>query len=140
MNIKKTIILTLILLPIIEIFLFIEIGSIIGSFTTILIIFLTAVYGVYLLKHNTWKYIAEIQNKVMRGVKPDKEVLSGIINFICGLLLFIPGFLTDILAFILLLEPFRSFLIKKLLDAKSFNNRSTTGKKTIIDVDYNKDD
>ena len=140
MNIKKTIILTLILLPIIEIFLFIEIGSIIGSFTTILIIFLTAIYGVYLLKHNTWKYIAEIQNKVMRGMKPDKEVLSGIINFICGILLFIPGFLTDISAFILLLDPFRSFIIKKFLTTKPFNNGSTRGKKTVIDVDHSEED
>jgi len=140
MNIKKTIILTLLLLPIIEIFLFIEIGSIIGSFTTILIIFLTAIYGVYLLKHDTWKYVAEIQNKVIRGMKPDEEVLSGIINFICGLLLFIPGFLTDTIALILLLGPFRSFIIKKFIVTKPFKNRSTRGGKTIIDVDHNKDD
>ena len=140
MNIKKTIILALILLPITEIFLFIEIGSIIGSFITILIIFLTAIYGVFLLKHNTWKYVAEIQNKVIRGMKPDQEVLSGIKNFICGLLLFIPGFLTDILALILLLEPFRLLIIKKFITTKPFNNKPTRGGKTIIDVDHSKDD
>jgi UPF0716 protein FxsA len=140
MSIKKTIILALILLPIIEIFLFIEIGSMIGSFTTILIILLTAIYGVYLLKHDTWRYMAEIQNKVMRGMKPDQEVLAGIINFICGLLLFIPGFLTDILAFILLLKPFRTLVIQKFMTAKPFYNKPTRGGKTIIDVDHSKDD
>ncbi len=140
MNIKKTAILILVLLPIIEIFLFIEIGSIIGSFTTILIILLTAIYGIYLLKHNTWKYIAEIQNKVMRGMRPDQEVVSGIINFICGLLLFIPGFLTDTLAFILLFKPFRLLIINKFMTARPFDSQPTRGKKTIIDVDHSKDD
>ena len=80
MNLKKTIPIVILLIPIIEIILFIEIGSVIGSFNTILTIVITAIVGVYIIKYNSAMYMSEIRSKLMKGLRPDKEILSGINN------------------------------------------------------------
>ena len=102
MNLKKTIPIVILLIPIIEIILFIEIGSVIGSFNTILTIVITAIVGVYIIKYNSAMYMSEIRSKLMKGLRPDKEILSGIIIFICGVFLLLPGFLTDFIALLFL--------------------------------------
>ena len=138
MNIKKIITIFVLLVPIIEITLFIEIGSIIGSFNTISIIIITAFLGIYLIKYNTSIYMSEIQEKLMRGIRPDQQILSGIMIFICGILLLIPGFLTDFISAILLLKPFRVYLIRKYAVSGGTKNRSRANG-TVIDVDHTED-
>ena len=73
-----------------------------------------------------------------RGIRPDKEIMSGIITFLSGILFLIPGFLTDFIAIILLIGPFRSILIRKysFVDTRSKNQ----SRKSVIDVDYKEDD
>ena len=98
MKLRQIIPIFLILFPIIEIVLFVEIGSIIGSFYTILIIIISAFFGFYLIKHHTISYIAEVQNKLLQGIKPENEIFSGILLFFSGILLIVPGFFTDFIA------------------------------------------
>ena len=98
MNIKKIIAFLLIFLPLIEIVLFIELGPILGSLGTIIEIFFTIIVGSYIIKQNARVYITEIQLKIMKGLRPDEEILSGIIVFLCGIMLILPGFFTDFLS------------------------------------------
>ena len=138
MNIKKIITIFVLLVPILEIILFVEIGSIIGSFNTILIIIITAFLGIYLIKYNASIYMSEIQGKLMRGIRPDQEILSGIVIFICGILLLIPGFLTDSISAIFLFKPFRSYLIRKYATSgRTGSRRRSSG--NVIDVDHTED-
>ncbi len=138
MNLKKTIPIVILLIPIIEIILFIEIGSVIGSFNTILTIVITAIVGVYIIKYNSAMYMSEIRSKLMKGLRPDKEILSGIIIFICGVFLLLPGFLTDFIALLFLYKPIRLFSIRKyVIRPERHTNRS---KGRVIDVDHTKDE
>jgi UPF0716 protein FxsA len=125
-------------LPIVEIVLFVEIGSIIGSFNTISIIILSAFLGIYLIKTQAVIQLNQVRNKVLQGIRPDKEIMSGIITFLSGILFLIPGFLTDFIAIFLLIGPFRSILIRKysFVDTRS----KKQSRKSVIDVDYKEDD
>ena len=138
MNLKKIIPIFLLLIPVIEIILFFEIGSIIGSFNTILIIFGTALVGIYIIKYNATTYMSEIRSKLMNGLRPDQEILSGIIVFICGVFLLLPGFLTDFIGLLFLYKPIR------LLSIRRYNipsgRRTNSPKGRVIDVDHNKDE
>ena len=80
----------------------------------------------------------QVRNKVLQGIRPDKEIMSGIITLLSGILFLIPGFLTDFIAIFLLIGPFRSILIKKysFVDTRSKNQ----SRKSVIDVDYKEDD
>ena len=138
MNIKKLILLSFVLLPIIEIILFIEIGSIIGSFNTISIIILSAFLGIYLIKTHASSYLSEMQNKVIQGIRPDKEIMSGIITLLSGIFFLIPGFLTDFIGIILLITPIKSSLINKYGFSSSRPNRQS--RKSVIDVEHREDD
>ena len=138
MNLKKIITIFVLLVPIIEIILFVEIGSIIGSFNTILIIIITAFLGIYLIRYNASVYISEISGKLMRGIRPDQEILSGIIIFVCGIFLLIPGFLTDSISALLLFKPFRYYFISKYAVSRNVRGRSRASS-TVIDVDHTED-
>ena len=138
MNLKKVIPVFLLLIPIIEIILFIEIGSIIGSFNTILTIFGTALIGIYIIKHNAATYMSEIRSKLMNGLRPDQEILSGIIVFICGIFLLLPGFLTDFIGLLFLYKPIRLLSIRRY--SMPSKRRTDRPKGRVIDVDHTKDE
>ena len=138
MNLKKVIPVFLLLIPIIEIILFIEIGSIIGSFNTILTIFGTAMVGIYIIKYNAATYMSEIRSKLMNGLRPDQEILSGIIVFICGIFLLLPGFLTDFIGLLFLYKPIRLLSIRRY--SVPSKRRADRPKGRVIDVDHTKDE
>jgi UPF0716 protein FxsA len=80
----------------------------------------------------------QVRNKVLQGIRPDKEIMSGIITFLSGILFLIPGFLTDFIAIFLLIGPFRSILIRKYSFVEKHSKKQS--RKTVIDVDYKEDD
>jgi len=139
MNIKKISIFSILILPIVEIVLFVEIGSIIGSLNTISIIILSAFLGIYLIKTHAPTYLAEIRNKLIQGIRPDKEIFSGIITFISGVLFLIPGFLTDFVALLLLFPPIKNILILKYSFKPNYS-RKQQNRKSVIDVEHREDD
>ena len=138
MKLRQIIPIFLILFPIIEIVLFVEIGSIIGSFHTILIIIISAFFGFYLIKHHAISYIAEVQNKLLQGIKPENEIFSGILLFFSGILLIVPGFFTDFIALLLLFRPTRVLIISKYASSNT-GWKKTRSKGSIIDVDHKED-
>ena len=102
--------------PLIEIFLFIKVGEIIGSFQTILLVVLTAIIGSILIKREGIKALNRF--KLSRINEPNniiKAVGDGLFIFVSGVLLLTPGFATDILGFILFLKLFRNIILKIIL-------------------------
>ena len=128
-----TILIYIIGLTIIEIYLFITIGSEIGAFSTILLIFLTAIIGVYYAKYEGLKTLKSGFVQLSKNEPPSYEILSGAGIAFAALLLIIPGFLTDLIGFLLIFPLSRRFLFNIL--SKKFNHVKTK-KKNFIDGEY----
>jgi UPF0716 protein FxsA len=109
----NSLLLAIILIPIIEIYLFIKIGSQIGALTTILLIFTTAVVGVYYAKYEGLNTLKSGFIQLSKKETPAYEIISGAAIAIAALLLIIPGFATDILGFLIIFPSTRKFFLKK---------------------------
>ena len=108
------VLLSIILIPILEIYLFIKIGSQIGAFNTILLIFLTAIIGIYYAKYeglNTFRsgFMQMVKNEV-----PAYEIISGAAIAFAAILLILPGFATDFLGFLLIFPITRKLFFGNL--------------------------
>ena len=128
-----SILITLICLAIIEIYLFISIGSEIGAFTTISLIFLTAIIGVYYAKYEGLKTLKSGFIQLSKNEAPAFEILSGAAIAFAALLLIVPGFVTDIIGFSLIFPPSRKLIFKNL--SKKFSKKENL-KKNYIDGDF----
>ncbi len=136
---KNSLFLSIILLPIIEIFLFIEVGKVIGSLLTIFLTMSTAFFGIYLLKIGTFRNLSKIQEKIRAGEMPDNEIQRSVFSVISAICLILPGILTDSIGFLLLLKPVQIRLIATMMKGRP-NFSSKTRKNNIIDVDYKNND
>jgi len=103
------------LVPIVEIFLLIHVGGIIGAPWTILLVVLTAVIGIRLLKIQGVSTLKRAQNKMQTGQMPAQEMLEGMGLVVAGAFLLTPGFFTDAVGFLLLLPPTRAWLVSKIV-------------------------
>ena len=104
------VLLSIILIPILEIYLFIKIGSQIGAFNTILLIFITAFIGVYYAKYEGLNTIRSAFMQIIKNQTPAYEIISGAAIAFAAILLILPGFATDFLGF-LFIFPFTRKLI-----------------------------
>jgi len=105
--------LALILIPIIEISIFITIGSNIGILNTIAIILITALFGIFLVRRQGIKLLFDAQKNLTQGIMPKEEIKGGIFLLVSGLLLITPGFLTDLIGFAVFLKPVQNFITTK---------------------------
>ena len=101
-----------IVIPVIEISLFIEIGSFIGSFTTILLVFTTALIGVYFVRQQGISTYSKLYNQLQNQEAPIQTMFEGLVILISGILLITPGFFTDALGFLGLIPLTRVIFIK----------------------------
>ena len=108
------ILLSIILVPVIEIYLLINIGSKIGAFTTIFLIITTAVVGVYYAKYEGLKSLKSGFSHLSNNQSPTYEMLSGAAIAFAAVLLIIPGFFTDLFGFLLIFPITRKILFKTL--------------------------
>lgn len=100
------------ILPLIEIYLLIRVGSIIGAGWTVFLCIFTAVAGIALMRQQGFSTLGRVQATMARGEAPALEMLEGAVLMACGVFLLIPGFFTDILAFFGLIPRFRrSFVL-----------------------------
>ena len=111
----NSILLLIILIPVIEIYLFIKIGSQIGAITTILLVFTTAIVGVYYAKYEGLNTLKSGFSQLSRNEAPTYEMISGAAIAFAALLLIVPGFATDILGFFIIFPVTRKFILKKFL-------------------------
>ena len=110
----NAVILFIIGIPLIEIYLMIKVGGIIGAFNTIFLIFFTAITGVYFARLEGLNAIKSGFNQLVRNELPIYEIISGAALAFAALLLIIPGFLTDILGFLLIIPTTRKIFIKNI--------------------------
>ena len=110
----NTVLLLIILIPILEIYLFIKIGSQIGAFTTISLIFFTAIIGVYYARYEGLNTLKSGVTQLYKNQMPLFELMSGAALAVAALLLILPGFATDLLGF-LIIFPFTRKIIFNLL-------------------------
>ena len=108
------ILLSIILIPAVEVFLFIKIGSQIGAVTTILLIFTTAIVGVYYAKYEGLNTLKSGFEQIRKNKAPTYEMLSGAAIAFAALLLIIPGFATDIIGFLIIFPVSRKLLLEKI--------------------------
>ena len=104
------ILLSIILFPILEIYLFIKIGSQIGAFNTILLVFVTAIIGVYYAKYEGLNTLKSGFLQIVKNEVPAYEIISGAAIAFAALLLIIPGFATDFLGFLIIFPITRKFI------------------------------
>ncbi len=129
----NSILLLIILIPVIEIYLFIKIGSQIGAIITILLIFFTAIVGVYYAKYEGLNTLKSGFLQLSKNETPAYEVISGAAIALAALFLIIPGFLTDLVGFFLIFPLSRKLIFNKI--AKKYNNKKNI-KKEYIDGDF----
>ena len=129
------ILLSIILIPAVEIFLFIKIWSQIGAVTTILLIFTTAIVGVYYAKYEGLNTLKSGFEQIRKNKAPTYEMISGAAIAFAALLLIIPGFATDIIGFLIIFPISRKFLLEKVFD-KFKNKKDETEKNNFIEGDF----
>tara|TARA_B100001063_G_scaffold12767_1_gene9942 strand:+ start:2950 stop:3375 length:426 start_codon:yes stop_codon:yes gene_type:complete len=129
----NTALLAIILIPILEIYLFIKIGSQIGAFNTILLIFITAIIGVYYAKYEGLNTIRSAFTQIIKNEVPAYEIISGAAIAFAAILLIIPGFATDIFGFLLIFPITRKLLFGNL--SEKFKDRGIK-KKNFIEGEY----
>ena len=123
-------ILMIIFVPIIEIYLFIKIGSQIGAISTILLIFFTAILGVFYARYEGFNTLRSAINQLLKNEVPLYEIISGAALAVAALLLILPGFLTDFIGLLIIFPPTRKLFLKKI------TSNYSQKKKNFIDGEY----
>ena len=119
----NSLLLLIISIPLIEIYLFIKIGSQIGAFNTIFLIFMTAFIGVIYARYEGFNTIKSGMQQIIKNEMPIYEIFSGDALAFAALLLILPGFATDLLGLLIIFPPTRRFFLRKISTKYSSNNK-----------------
>ena len=109
----NTVLLAVILIPIVEIYLFIKIGSELGAFSTIFLVFFTAVVGVYYARYEGINTLRSGMTQIIKNQIPAHELISGAAIAFAAVLLIIPGFATDLIGFLLIIPVTQKLILGK---------------------------
>ena len=118
----NTLLLSIILVPILEIYLFIKIGSKIGAFNTISLIFITAIIGIMYARYEGLNNIRSGFSQLVKNETPAYEIISGAAIAFAALLLILPGFATDIVGFLIVFPLTRRLIFRKF--SKNFKKKN----------------
>ncbi len=129
----NTVLFLIIGIPLVEIYLFIKIGSQIGAFNTVLLILTTAVAGVAYARYEGFNTLRSGINQLVKNELPIYEIVSGATLAFAALLLIFPGFATDLIGILLIIPFTRKIILQKFYNKKNYNNKR---KKNYIDGDY----
>ena len=133
-----------IVLPILEMYILIEVGGFIGALNTIGLVLLTALLGLMLLRQQGFRTLLNARNKLMQAELPTEEIVTGIFLAVGGALLLTPGFVTDFIGFMCLL-PFTSrflmsFIATSFFDVSGFSHQKEEKQGNWIEGEYKKDE
>ena len=134
----NAVILFIIGIPLVEIYLLIKVGGIIGAFNTIFLIFFTAIMGVYFARLEGLNAVRSGFSQLVKNELPIYEIISGAALAFAALLLIIPGFLTDLVGFLLIVPVTRKFFIRSI--ASKFNRKKKDADLIEGSVEENKQD
>ncbi|MDC1254376.1 FxsA family protein [Pelagibacteraceae bacterium] len=110
----NTFLLLLIGIPVVEIYLFIKLGSQIGAFNTILLIFVTAFFGIVYARYEGFNTLQSGMSQMVKNELPVYEIISGAALAFAALLLILPGFATDFIGILIIFPPTRKLIFKKV--------------------------
>jgi len=127
----NAVILFIICIPLIEVYLMIKVGGMIGAFNTIFLIFFTAITGVYFARLAGLNTIRSGFNQLIKNKIPIYEIISGAALAFAALLLIIPGFLTDLIGFLLIIPVTRKLFISTI--SSKLRNKKVNNNKDIIE-------
>jgi UPF0716 protein FxsA len=130
------ILLSILLIPVIEIYLLIKIGSQIGAITTILLIFTTAIVGIYYAKYEGLNTLKSGFAQLSKNEMPTYEMISGAAIALAALLLIIPGFATDVIGFLIIFPITRRLIFIKFNNKLRSNKSKYEEKKDFIDGEF----
>ena len=128
-----TILLLLISIPLIEIYLFIKIGSYIGAFNTVSLILITAIVGIIYARYEGFNTLRSGMSQLIKNEIPVYEIISGAALAFAALLLILPGFATDLMGLILIFPPTRKLILKNFSKKYTSKNKN---KKDYIDGEF----
>ena len=131
----NTLLFSIIAIPVLEIYLFIKIGANIGAFNTILLIFLTAIVGIFYARYEGFNTLRSGLSQLIKNEIPVYEIVSGAAIAFAALLLIIPGFATDVFG-LLLIFPFSRKLIFSKFNKKYSNKKNKDEEKNFIEGEY----
>jgi len=134
----NAVILFIIAIPLVEIYLLIKVGGIIGAFNTIFLIFFTAIMGVYFARLEGLNAVRSGFSQLVKNELPIYEIISGAALAFAALLLIIPGFLTDLVGFLLIVPVTRKFFIRSI--SSKFNRKKNDEDIIEGSVEENKQD
>ena len=119
----NTLLLLIIGIPIIEIYLFIKVGSQIGAFNTIFLILITAFLGVLYARYEGFNTLKSGMSQIVKNELPVYEIVSGAALAFAALLLILPGFATDFMGLLIIFPPTRKLILKKVSNKQNQNNK-----------------
>ena len=120
-------------IPLIEIYLFIKIGSQIGAFNTVLLILTTAIVGVAYARYEGFNTLKSGLSQIVKNVSPIYEIVSGAALAFAAFLLILPGFATDLIGVLLIIPVTRKIILKKYINKNSHKRKNNNN---YIDGDY----
>ena len=115
----NTFLLAIIAIPAIEIYLFIKVGSQIGAFNTILLIFITAFFGILYARYEGFNTLKSAMSQIVKDELPVYEIISGAALAFAAILLILPGFATDVVGILIVFPPTRKLIFKKVSNKKN---------------------
>ena len=123
-------------IPLIEIYLFIKVGSQIGALNTILLILITAVVGIWYARYEGFNTLRSGMSQLVKNELPLYEIVSGAAIAFAALLLILPGFATDIIGVLLIFPVTRKIILSKYTKKKSTKNKNSDKQKNYIEGEY----
>ncbi len=138
----KILFLLFLVIPLVEIYLLIQVGSVIGTWSTIALVVGTALLGAVLVRSQGFSTIVRVRGQLDRGELPALEIFEGLFLLVAGALLLTPGFFTDAVGFACLTPPLRRALIRQFLSSGEVTGQAGTVRQTgdrqgrIIDGEY----
>ena len=128
----NTLLFVIIGIPIIEIYLFIKVGSQIGAFNTLFLIFITAFFGIIYARYEGFNNLKSGMSQIVKNELPVYEIISGAALAFASILLILPGFATDLLGFLIIFPPTRKLIFKKV----STKKKSKSDKQDFINGEF----
>jgi UPF0716 protein FxsA len=140
----KFLFLLFLVVPLVEIYLLIKIGSVVGAGMTIFLVVFTAFLGAVLVRAQGFSTLARMQGQMDTGQLPALEIMEGVMLFVAGALLLTPGFFTDAVGFVFLTPPLRRVIIRWIIEHKFIGPANVhgpgaspgTGSRRVIDAEY----
>jgi UPF0716 protein FxsA len=145
MKVFRILFLVVLIIPFAEIYLLLQVGSIIGAFPTIILVVFTAALGAWLLRQQGFATFRQFQENLAQGVIPAYEMIEGPIILLGGILLLTPGFITDILGFACLIPPLRKKIAQyviehHLIQTGGYFQQDKATEKNILEGEFRKEE